>query len=86
MITSGIISVGTTPTRIDGRAAGSVLLTLSNNDNTDAVYLGDASVTVGNGVPLLKLERLQLVLHPLEQIYVVSVKEGHTVSWIRQEN
>jgi len=86
MITSGILSVGTTPTRIDGRAAGSVLLTLSNNDNTDAVYLGDVDVTVGNGVPLLKLERLQMVLHPLEQIYVVSSKTGHTVSWIRQEN
>lgn len=86
MITNGTLTVGTTPTRIDGRASGSVLLILHNNDNTDALYIGDESVTTSNGVALAKLERIQMVLHPLEQIYVVSSKNGHTLSWLRQEN
>lgn len=86
MITNGTLTVGTTPTRIDGRAAGSVLLVLHNNDNTDALYIGGEGVTVANGVTIAKSERIQMVLHPLEQIYVVSTKEGHTLSWLRQEN
>lgn len=86
MITSGTISVGTAATRIDGRAAGSTLLTLHNNDNTDAIYIGDENVSHLNGLTVAKSERIQMVLHPLEQIYVVSTKNGHSVSWLRQEN
>lgn len=86
MITNGTLTVGTAAIRIDGRAAGSVLLILHNNDNTDALYIGDESVTTSNGIALAKLERIQMVLHPLEQIYVVSSKNGHTLSWLRQEN
>ena len=86
MITNGRLTVGTTPTRIDGRAAGSVLLMLHNNDNTHALYIGDESVTTSNGLALAKSERIQMVLHPLEQIYVVSSQNNHTLSWLRQEN
>ena len=86
MITNGIISVGTTPTRIDGRAAGSTLLTLHNNDNTHKIYLGGEDVTTANGLPVAQSERIQMVLYPLEQLYLISTQNGHTVSWIRQEN
>lgn len=86
MITNGVLSVGTAASRIDGRAAGSTLLTLHNNDNTDAIYLGGEDVTTANGLPVAKSERIQMVLHPLEQLYVISTKNGHSVSWIRQEN
>lgn len=86
MITNGVLSVGTVASRIDGRAAGSTLLTLHNNDNTDAIYIGGESVTVANGVTVAKSERIQMVLHPLEQLYVISTKNGHSVSWLRQEN
>jgi len=86
MITNGVLSVGTAASRIDGRAAGSTLLTIHNNDNTDAVYLGDENVTTVNGLVVAKSERIQMVLHPLEQLYIISSKNGHTVSWLRQEN
>lgn len=86
MITNGVLSVGTAASRIDGRAAGSTLLTLHNNDNTHAIYLGGEDVTTANGLPVAKSERIQMVLYPLEQLYVISTQNNHTVSWIRQEN
>lgn len=86
MITNGVLSVGTVASRIDGRAAGPTLLTLHNNDNTDAIYLGGETVTTADGVTVAKSERIQMVLYPLEQLYVISTKNGHSVSWLRQEN
>lgn len=86
MITHGVLTVGTAPSRIDGRAAGSTLLMLHNVDNTDALYLGGEGVTINDGLALLKEETVQMVLHPLEQLFVVATKEGHKLSWIRQEN
>jgi hypothetical protein len=86
MITNGVLSVGTAASRIDGRAAGSTLLTIHNNDNTDAIYLGDENVTTVNGLVVAKSERIQMVLHPLEQLYIISTKNGHSVGWLRQEN
>ena len=86
MITNGVLSVGTAASPIDGRATGSTLLTLHNNDNTHKIYLGGEDVTTANGLPVAQSERIQMVLYPLEQLYVISTQNGHTISWIRQEN
>ena len=84
MISNGQTAVGTVATAIDGVWTNPSLLTIHNNDNSDAVYIGGTAVTVNNGLQLLKLESYQFQLQPLEQIYCVSAKNGHTISWMRQ--
>jgi hypothetical protein len=82
---SGNTTVGTAATLIDGIAwHNPVLLHIHNNDNTDSVYIGGPDVTTSNGLKLLKQDSLELTLHQANQIYCVSSKTGHTVSWIAQ--
>jgi len=83
---SGNTTVGTAATLIDGIAwHNPVLLHIHNNDNTDAVYIGGPDVTTSNGLRLLKQDSLELTLHQANQIYCVSSKTDHTVSWIAQK-
>lgn len=84
MISNGAISVGTVATAIDGVWTNPSVITIHNNDNTTDVYLGGTGVTINNGLQLIKLESYQFTLQPLEQVYCVSPKNGHTVSWMRQ--
>jgi len=84
-VISGITSVGTAATLIDGVAwQNPVIMHIHNDDQTDAVYLGGPNVTVGNGLTLIKQDSIELTLHQANQIYCVSSKNGHTVSWIAQ--
>ena len=84
MISNGVTAVGTAATAIDGAWTNPSLITIHNNDNSDAIYLGGTAVTINNGLQLVKLESYQFQLQPLEQIYCVSSKNGHNVSWLRQ--
>lgn len=83
---SGTTSVGTAATLIDGTAwQNPVLLHIHNNDNTDSVYIGGPDVTTSNGLELVKLDSLEITLHQANQIYCVSSKAGHVISWIAQK-
>ena len=83
---SGQTSVGTAATLIDGIAYNNpVLLHIHNNDNTDEVYVGGSDVTTSNGLRLLKQDSLEITLHQANQIYCVSTKSNHVVSWIAQK-
>jgi hypothetical protein len=59
-------------------------MTIHNNDNSTDIYLGGSAVAITNGLLLLKEESYQFDLEPLEQIYAVSNKTGHVISWMRQ--
>jgi len=83
-ISSGVITVGTVPSIIDGTFNSNFRLIIHNNDNTDAVYLGGSDVTILNGLVLRKEETLQLEMNPLESVYAVSAKAGHTISYLKQ--
>jgi hypothetical protein len=83
-ISSGRITVGTVASIIDGTFNSNFRLIIHNNDNTDAVYLGGADVTTTNGLVLQKEETLQLEMNPLESVYAVSAKAGHTISYLKQ--
>lgn len=83
-ISSGQLTIGTTATIIDGTYNSNFRLIVHNNDNTDAVYLGGPDVTTANGLQLLKQETLQLEMNPLESVYAVSGKAGHTISYLKQ--
>jgi hypothetical protein len=85
MITSGRKSVGTVATLIDSRSTMASFFMVHNDDNTDAVYIGDATVTTSNGLQLGKGERLDMVLHPLEELFAVATKTGHMISFLRQD-
>lgn len=84
MISNGQVAVGTVATAIDGVWTNPSLLTIHNNDNSDTLYIGNSEVTTSNGLQLLKLESYQFQLQPLEQVYAVSTKAGHVISWMRQ--
>lgn len=83
-ISSGRITVGTVASIIDGTFNSNFRLIIHNNDNTDAVYLGGPDVTILNGLVLQKEETLQLEMNPLESVYAVSAKAGHSISYLKQ--
>jgi glutamine cyclotransferase len=83
---SGNTTVGTSATLIDGIAWNNpVLLHIHNDDNTTSVHVGGSDVTTSNGLELLKQDSLEITLHQANQIYCVSSKSGHVVSWIAQK-
>ena len=84
MISNGWTSVGLTATPIDGAHNQPMRITIHNNDNSTNIYLGGEGVTITTGLLLLKEQSYQFVLNPLEQIYAVSNKTGHQISWMRQ--
>lgn len=84
MISSGQTTIGTVATAIDGVWPNPSRITLHNADNTDTLYIGNQNVTTSNGLGIVKLDTLQFDLQPLEQLYVVSGKAGHVISWLRQ--
>lgn len=83
-LSSGTVAVGTAATQINGASGNPMRLHISNNDNTDALYLGNSTVTVNNGLVLSKLERIEFILNPGERIFAVSSKAGHTLSYVVQ--
>ena len=85
-LVSGTTTVGTAATLIDGVAwQNPVLLHIHNDDNTTSVHVGGSDVTTSNGLELLKQDSLEITLHQANQIYCVSTKNGHIVSWIAQK-
>jgi hypothetical protein len=83
-ISSGQLTIGTTATIIDGTFNSNFRLIVHNNDNTDAVYIGGPDVTTANGLVVKKEESIQLEMNPLDSVYAVSGKAGHTISYLKQ--
>lgn len=84
MITTGQTLIGQTPTLIDGREVNPFRLQIRNMDSTQSVFIGGANVTTSNGFGVEKLEAIELIINPLEELYAVSDKTGHRISWIKQ--
>lgn len=84
MLSNGWTSVGLTATPIDGVHNQPSRITIHNNDNSTNIYLGGPNVTITSGLLLLKEQSYQFTLNPLEQLYAVSDKTGHVISWMRQ--
>jgi len=84
MIESGHVTVGTVATKIDGIDNEPSTIYVHNIDNTDDLFLGGSDVTSSNGLHLNKLETIRIDLNPTEELFVVSTKAGHQVSYLRQ--
>lgn len=86
MITAGQITIGTVATAIDAVSNTDSTITIHNNDNATGIWLGNENVAINNGLLLLKEQSYQFNLKPLEQVYAVSNKTGHIISWMKQVN
>lgn len=84
MITSGQVTVGTTPVQIDGTSVSNFKLHIHNMDNTDTLYIGGPDVTINNGLGLVKLDSIELECYPSETVFVVAAKAGHLISYLKQ--
>ena len=82
-VSSGQVTVGTVATLIDTTDVMPWRLQVNNNDNTDTVFLGGANVTTTNGMAVQKLEHQVFEMSPLDRVYAVSTKAGHTISFIK---
>ena len=83
-ITTGQVTVGLTPTVIDGTFNSNFRLLIHNMNNDDSIYIGGSGVTPETGLQLLKFETIQLELNPLEKIYAVSTKENLKLGYLKQ--
>jgi len=84
MIESNQISIGTVATKIDGIDNEPSTIYIHNIDNTDEIFLGGSDLTINNGLQLNKLETIRIDLNPTEELYAISPKTGHTISYLRQ--
>ena len=83
-IQTGQTSIGLTPTMIDGISQMPYRILLQNLDQTTECYIGNESVTISNGYRLDKATAVQIIVNPLDALYAVSVKNGHSICWIRE--
>lgn len=81
-VTSGKVAVGTAAVEIPETCVMPFSLQIHNDDNTDTVFIGGPGVTSATGMRLVKLESVRLDLSPLDKVYVVSTKSGHSVSYV----
>lgn len=84
MLSSGQLTVGTAAVQIDGTSNSNWQLRISNDDNTDTLYIGNGDVTTSNGLRLHKLEKIDLDMNPGETVWVISTKAGHAISYMKQ--
>jgi hypothetical protein len=83
-ISSGQITVGLTPTLIDGTSNSDFKLTIHNMNNDDGIFIGGPNVTITNGMQLIKLETLQLEMAPSSQLYAIANKENLKIGYLKQ--
>lgn len=82
-VTSGQMTVGTTPLTIDGVSTNPYRLHINSMDNTKKLYLGGPDVSTTTGLELQGLDSMDLIVSPNTQIYIVSDQAGNRVSWLR---
>lgn len=84
-IYSGTQTIGTVATQIDGASVHWTHIHLRNNESTKTLYVGNSTVTVGNGLLINGLETVEFNVPPNQHLYMVSSSGDHTVSWLKIE-
>ena len=84
-ITNGQQTIGTVAVPVDGVSTYQSTIVIHNNDTTKNLYIGGSAVTSTNGVPLAKLQFIELPVPPLEQYYLVAESGTVSVSWVKVE-
>jgi hypothetical protein len=84
-IQTGQVSVGTAATRLLGTSGNFGHVILHNDDNTDAIFIGGTGVTTSTGLKLTKIEHHDFNIMPATELYAVSSKNGHVLSYLLQQ-
>lgn len=84
-ITSGNQTIGTVATQVDGNSIHQSTIIIHNNDTTKNLYIGGPNVTTSNGIPLAKLQYIEVPIPPMEAVYMVAAADTVSVSWMRIE-
>jgi hypothetical protein len=73
MLTSGQLTIGTTPVEVSGHNTQPVRITLNNHEHGAGklIWIGNENVTISNGM-LLNGEPLALTLNPMEHLHAVT--------------
>lgn len=82
-ISTGTMSVGTSPVQIDGNYTGWSHIHIRNNDTTKTLYIGNGTVTTANGLPLDKLATIDFDIPPNHSFSMVTDSGTVSVSWLR---
>jgi len=82
MITTGQVTVTTSRVQIDGTSENPFRIVL-HNSGTNAIYLGNETVTENDGLNLHTNSTLVLELPPLTALYAVTSSGSHKLSWMR---
>jgi len=82
-ITNGQQTIGTVATPIDGVSIHQSTLFIHNNDTTKNLYIGGSAVNDTEGIPLAKLQYIELPVPPLESFYLIAESGTVSVSWMR---
>ena len=53
-------------------------------DNTDAIYIGNETVTTTTGFSLFGKDSIEMQCYPNEHIFVIATKAGHSISFLKQ--
>ncbi len=80
-LSSGAVTVGTAATLITTCGPNPGTLHISNIDNTDTIFIGDSSVAVNAGHVLPKSATEFFTVYSGQQIFAISTKSGHAVSF-----
>ena len=81
---SSQVTVTTSPTLLIAGDTNPILVHLHLHDNTDNVYIGNASVTTSTGLRLPKLDSFEIQLMPGNSLYAIITTSTATVSCIKQ--
>lgn len=82
MITTGQVTVTTSRVQIDGTSENPFRIVL-HNSGTNAICLGNETVTENDGLNLHTNSTLVLELPPLTALYAVTSSGSHKLSWMR---
>lgn len=82
-ITNGQQTIGTAAQAIDGVSVHQSTLFIHNNDTTKNLYIGGSAVNATEGIPLAKLQYIELPVPPLETYYLIAESGTVSVSWMR---
>ena len=83
-ITTGQLSVTTTPVAVNVPNVMPMRIHIHNNDVTNNLLVGNGNVTSSNGMILPKLDSVELVLNPNEVIYLVAASGTISASYLAQ--
>lgn len=82
-ITNGNQTIGTAVTQVDGLSQYQSTLIIHNNDTTKDLLIGGPDMSAASGVPLAKLQYIELPIPPAEAVYVMASAGEVSISWMR---